>query len=249
MRTPTTLRFEESGDIATVTLRRPKINMAMVRELSAVCDHLEDHSEASFVVFRGEGGVFSAGIDFSEFRHDQPMDIHGFNKWEKICVRIENLPKVTVAALEGEVVGGGVQLSLVCDARIATASASLCLPEVKLGFLPGMATFRLAKYVGLGRAKRLIMQSRPVDAHRAEALGLIDEVVYDIDEGIARTVDAFRPAFPTTVQLARRLLNESYATDFEYAIGNFLAAQHRATSQSEFLQTVKEAHAAARSGE
>ncbi len=249
MRTPTTLRYEENGDIATVTLLRPKINMAMVRELTAVCDHLEDASQSSFVVFRGDNGVFSAGIDFSEFRHDQPMDIHGFNKWEKICVRIENLPKVTIAALEGGVVGGGVQLSLVCDARIATASTTLQLPEVKLGFLPGMATFRLAKYIGLGRAKRLIMQSRPVDAHRAEAIGLIDEVVYDVDDGIARTVESFRPAFPITVQLARRLLNESYATSFEYAIGNFLAAQHRATSQSEFLQTVKQAQDAADKGE
>lgn len=244
MRTPTTLRYEENGDIATVTLVRPKINMAMVRELTAVCDHLEDQSEASFVVFRGAEGIFSAGIDFSEFRHDQPMDIHGFNKWEKICVRIENLPKVTVAALEGAVVGGGVQLALVCDARIATSTTTLQLPEVKHGFLPGMATYRLAKYVGLGRAKQLIMQSKAVDAHRAEALGLIDEVVYDIDDGVHRTVEAFRPAFPITVQLARRLLNESYATSFEYAIGNFLAAQHRATSQSEFLQTVKKAQEA-----
>ena len=249
MRPPTTLRYEENGDIATVTLLRSKINMAMVRELTAVCDHLEDHSAASFVVFRGQDGVFSAGIDFSEFRHDQPVDIHGFNKWEKICQRIEDLPKVTIVAMEGAVEGGGVQLALVCDARIALNGSSLCLNEVKSGFLPGMATFRLAKYVGLGRAKRLIMQGQPVGADKAEEMGLIDEVVADLEEGIARTVAAFRPAFPITVQLARRLMNESYATSFEYAIGNFLAAQHRATSQSEFLQTVKKAQEAATKGE
>jgi len=232
-----------------VTLLRSHINMKVVRELTAVCDHLEDESEASFVVFRGEGPDFSKGIDFSEFRHDQPMDIHGFNKWEKICLRIENLPKVTIAAMRGAVVGGGFQLALVCDARIATGDAKLQLPEVHLGFLPGMATFRLAKYVGLGRAKRIIMQSLSLDAHKAEALGLIDEVVYNLDEGVTKTVDAFRPVYPVTVQLARRLLNESYGTAFEYAIGNFLAAQHRATSQSEFLATVKKAHSEASKGQ
>ena len=234
-----TLRYTETGDVATVTFLRERINMRMVRELTAICDHLEDESSCQVVVFRGTDGRFSTGIDFEEFRPDTPMDIHGFNKWEKCCVRIERLPKITIAAMEGAVIGGGMQLSLVCDARLATSDVAMQLNEVRQGFLPGMATFRLAKYIGLGRAKRLIMQCPKLSADEALALGLIDEITHDLDEAIAQTIEAFQPIHPVTLELARRLLNESFATDFENAIGNFLAAQHRAITQTAFLKTLK----------
>ena len=241
MRPLTTIRFEESGDVARVWFERGAINMKMVRELTAICDHLEDECEAKVVVFRGGNGSFSTGIDFKDFRPDQVMDIHGFNKWEKLCVRIERLPKVTVAAMEGEVRGGGMQLALVCDARSAAPDTVFQLNELHQGFLPGMATFRLAKYIGLGRAKRLIMQCAELDAHKAVSIGIVDEVFYDLEDGINKTIALFGPIHPVTVQLSRRLLNESFSTSFDNAIGNFLAAQHRAITQTAFLTTLKKA--------
>ena len=239
MRAPETLRYEEVGDVATVTLLRSHINMKVVRELTAVCDHLEDESEAGFVVFRGDGPDFSEGIDFSEFRHDQPMDIHGFNKWEKICLRIENLPKVTIAAMRGAVVGGGFQLALVCDARIAAGDAKLQLPEVHLGFLPGMATFRLAKYIGVGRAKRMMLTCPTVDAQQAVDWGIVDRLAQDLDAALAEEIAALGPNHSVAIELTRRLVNESFDTSYENAIGHFLAAQHRAISQTAFLDTLK----------
>jgi enoyl-CoA hydratase/carnithine racemase len=241
MRTFETLDYTESGEIAEIVLNRPRMNMLMVRELTAVCDHLEDSSDCKVAVFRGRDGVFSEGIDFEDFRPDQGMDIHGFNKWEKLCVRIERLPKVTVAAIDGVVRGGGVQLALVCDSRIATEGSTLQLDEVHQGFLPGMATFRLAKYIGLGNAKRLIMQCPVIDAEEACALGILDEVCDDLDVAVGATIAAFGPIHTVSVALARRLLNESFAAPFEHAIGNFLAAQHRAITQSAFLETIANA--------
>ena len=241
MRKFETLDYHESGEVAQIVLNRPRMNMQMVRELTAVCDHLEDTSECKVAVFLGRDGVFSEGIDFEDFRPDQGMDIHGFNKWEKLCVRIERLPKVTVAAIDGVVRGGGVQLALVCDARLATPRSTLQLDEVHQGFLPGMATFRLAKYVGLGNAKRLIMQCPVIDAEEAAALGILDEVCDDLDVGVGATIEAFGPIHTVSVALARRLLNESFAAPFEHAIGNFLAAQHRAITQSAFLDTLANA--------
>ncbi|MBO87112.1 MAG: hypothetical protein CL927_17320 [Deltaproteobacteria bacterium] len=241
MRPFETLDYSESGDVAEIVLNRPRMNMRMVRDLTAVCDHLEDQSECKVAVFRGHDGVFSEGIDFEEFRPDQGMDIHGFNKWEKLCVRIERLPKVTIAAIDGVVRGGGVQLALVCDARLATSQSTLQLDEVHQGFLPGMATYRLAKYIGLGNAKRLIMQCPIIDADEAAALGILDEVCDDIDVAVGATIAAFGPIHTVSVALARRLLNESFATPFEHAIGNFLAAQHRAITQSAFLETIAKA--------
>lgn len=239
MRSFETLRYEEAGAVARVWLLRPRINMAMINELTAVCDHLEDTSESKVVVFRGGTGNFCAGIDFEDFKPDAPLDIHGFNRWEKLIVRLERLDKITVVALEGAVVGGGFQMALVADARVASTTATLQLNEVHLGFLPGMATFRLAKYVGLGHAKQLILRSKVITAQEAAFLGIVDQVTEDVEEGVAQAIADFGPLHTVTVKLARRLLNESYATDYEDAIGNFLAAQHVAISQTAFLDTLK----------
>lgn len=232
-----TLTFVEEGDVATLTLGRTRINVRQIRELERVCDHLEDHSAAKVLVLRGH----SHGIDFADFDPKEALDIHGFNKWEKVCSRFERLPKATIAALDGPAIGGGMQLALVCDQRIATPGAVLQLNEVHQGFLPGMATFRLAKFVGLGVAKRLILTAPAIGAEEACRLGLLDAVVPDLQAGIAQAVAAFGPAHGVAIELARRLLNESYAATFEDAIGNFLAAQHRALSQPAFHETLKAA--------
>ena len=237
-----TLTFEEQGDLATVTLRRPggnRINVRMIKELSALCDHLEDASTAKVVVFRGADGVFSEGIDWTEFEADKPLDIHGFNQWEKCCTRLERLPKATIALVDGPAIGGGFQIALVCDQRVATPRARFQLPEVHLGFLPGMATFRLAKTVGLGHARRLALTCATVLPEEATRLGIVDRVVEDLDAGLAEALAAFGPTHTVAIALTRRLLNESFADEYEDAIGHFLAAQHRAISQPAFAETIR----------
>ena len=234
-----TISYETDGEIATILLLQEQSDMKMVRELTMVCDHLEDSNPCKAVVFRGVNGNFNKGINFAEFRHNGPMDIHGFNKWEKMCVRIERLPKVTICALEGNVIGGGFQLALVTDFRIAHPKTKFQFPEVKLGFLPGMSVFRLAKYIGLGRAKRLILQSETLDSHQAHNIGLVDVISDVIDNAISAAIMRFQPINATTLQLARRLLNESFHDSFEDAIGHFLAAQHRVISQNTFTKTLQ----------
>jgi enoyl-CoA hydratase/carnithine racemase len=242
-----TLAYEEvplhGKQVAFVTLRRPehgnRINVRMIRDLESVCDHLEDASKADVVVLRGEGGCFCEGIDFADFAPDKPIDIHGFNKWEKIAARLERLPKATIALVDGPAIGGGAQLALIADLRLATPRAAFQLPEVHMGFLPGMATFRLAKYVGLGAAKYLMLCAPRVGAEQAWQLGLVNRVVDDPDTGLAQAIASFGPVHNVAVELCRRLLHESFATDFEDALGHFLAAQHRAVTQTAFLETLK----------
>ncbi len=233
-----TLRLDETGDLATITLLRSRINVKQIRELERVCDHLEDVSKAKVLVLRGH----SEGIDFVDFDPREAMDIHGFNKWEKLVNRFENLDKVTVALVDGPCVGGGFQLMLVCDQRICVPSASFQLNEVRQGFLPGMATFRLAKYIGLGHAKRIVMTGAVIGAEESNRLGLIDQIDADLDAALARTIQSFGAMHTVAFTLARRLLNESYGTQAEDALGNFLAAQHRAISQTAFLDTLRAEH-------
>ncbi len=234
-----TLTCAERDGVATITLTRPCIDVRQLKELTAVCDHLEDESDARVVVFRGSEGVFSKGIDFGEFHPDQPLDIHGFNKWEKLCTRLERLPKATIALVDGPAVGGGLQIALVCDLRYATPSATFQAPEAHLGFLPGMATFRLAKYIGLGHAKRFLLTAEVLGAARAAELGVVDGVVSDLDAALGEAVAALGPNHSVAVTLTRRLLNECYSNSWENAIGHFLAAQHRAISQDTFLETLR----------
>ena len=135
-----TIRYEDDGDIATIRLIRPRINVRQLGEIERVVDALEDSSKASLVIFRGA----SQGIDFTDFDPKVGLDIHGFNKWEKLLRRIEQLEKVTAFFAEGDLTGGGFQLLLTCDVRSARPEVHFRLPEVQMGFLPGMATWRLA---------------------------------------------------------------------------------------------------------
>jgi enoyl-CoA hydratase/carnithine racemase len=237
----TTLSYEEVGDVATIRFTRPRtgnrIDVAMLKDLERVCHHLEDASKAKVVVLRGEGADFCLGIDFAAF-DPNAIDIHGFAKWEKLVALIERIPKATIAALHGRVEGGGLHLALACDLKIAVPDTSLRLNEVHLGFLPGMATFRLAKYIGLGRARRMMVTARPVSAEEAVRIGLLDEVVDDLDTGIAGTIDSFGPIHTVAIEMARRLLNESFHDDLEDATGHFLAAQHRCVTQTAFLENL-----------
>lgn len=228
-----TIRYDDDGDIATIQLVRPRINVRQLGEIERVLDVLEDSSKASLVLFRGA----SQGIDFTDFDPKVGLDIHGFNKWEKLLRRVEQLEKVTAFYAEGELVGGGFQLLLTCDVRSAAPGATFRLPEVQMGFLPGMATWRLARYVGVGHARRLILRGDAVGTDEAVRLGLIDDVRDGLDLVDLRA--HYRPETAVAAALARRLLLESAETQFEDALGNLLAAQFRAISQGAFLQNLK----------
>ena len=102
-----------------------------------------------------------------------------------------------------------------------------------------MGLYRLAKYVGIGHAKRIVLQARSLTATEAQSFGIVDTVAANLAEALTAAIDDFTPIHPTAVQLARRLLNESYHDSFEDALGHFLAAQHRAISQTAFLDTLK----------
>ncbi len=247
MKTYETLKVTQEGAVVTVALHRPHvrnaINMQMVHDLMDVAEIVADASDVDVLVLRGSEGVFSAGIDLRDFSLDKPPDIYGLQKWEKMCRQIETLNKFTVAAVEGECTGGGVQLVLLCDARLAEKKAVFRLNEVKLGFLPGMATFRLAKYVGLGRAKTMVLRGKPFRAEEALSWGILDEVCdrVSFEETLERIVAELRPFHPDALELARRLLNECYAVDYETFIGHFLAAQHRAINSDAFRELIVKA--------
>ena len=182
----TEIRFEPPGPdgVAVLTLHRPErrnaIGLRMVEEMHAVLALLERDPAAGALVVAGAGGkVFAAGADIAELRDRTPADAERSIN-QALFTRIENLPLPVVAAVAGWALGGGCELALACDVRVAGESARFGQPETGLGILPGAGgTQRLARIVGLGRAKEIILTGRVLDAAEAERIGLVNLVVPD----------------------------------------------------------------------
>ncbi len=243
-----TIRLEIEGNRAQVLLNRPErrnaINVKMVEELQAAFHAIEDSGQVRVVVLSAVGPDFCTGIDLTEFSTKAVPDVHGFSRWEKVCRALERLPAVTLAATDGEVAGGGLQLALACDVRVATNRAFFHFHDVRMGFIPGMGTFRLAKFVGLGRARRIALTGRKVQADEAERIGLIDHLCdpNGLERAVDAAIDEFGPIHADAVELIRRLVDESYESQWEDFLGNFLAAQDRAIRSGDFREHVARAH-------
>ena len=170
----------KKGGVATVMMNNPPMNVLsqqVVHELDVVFDQLESDEDVVTIILTGEGDrAFMAGADIKEFLSDSPnqqdKDIHGiFNK-------IESIPKPTIALLNGFTLGGGLELALTCDIRIAEEHAQIGLPEVNLGLLPGGGgTQRLPREIGKAKAKELMFTGEPLSAEDACELGIVNQVV------------------------------------------------------------------------
>lgn len=158
---------------------------------------------------------------------NEHLDVRVISKWEKIVLSIERLPKVTIAALSGNVSGPGVQLSLVCDYHFCLPDTTFDFSAIKFGFLPGMAIFRLAKHIGLGKAKKILITGKVIDAKCALDWGLCDEIVEDFNSSIKQFLAEIDSIQIEPIIMARQLLNNSYHDSYEDEIGDYLAAQVR----------------------
>lgn len=177
---PPLVALERRDDgVAVITLQNPKVNAlssAVLRELKAVADGLIADPPGAVVVTGGER-VFAAGADISEFGGPDEAAVTGQLFLEALNA-VAAIPRATIAAVAGFALGGGCELALACDFRVASSKARFGQPEILLGIIPGGGgTQRLPRLVGPARAKDLILTGRQVDAAEALAIGLVDRVV------------------------------------------------------------------------
>ena len=201
------VNLEVREGVGLIRLDRPKVNAlnrALVSELGEALERsAEDASVRSIVVWGGER-VFAAGADIIEMTDLDPVTMYRYiGLFHTVFSRLERLPKVTVAAINGFALGGGCELALACDFRVGASDAALGQPEIALGIIPGAGgTQRLPRLVGMTRAKELIYSGRRVRAQEAREIGLLDEVV-ERDEVLDRALElAGRYALGPTVALA-----------------------------------------------
>lgn len=179
-----TIAYQVENGIGIVTFNRPKalnaLNSTMFKELSELMDHVEKDSEVKVVVFTGAGEkAFIAGADIKEMSDKDSLAAFEFALLAKEAVnKIDNLNRPTIAAIRGYALGGGCEVALACDIRIASEKAILGLPEITLGIIPGSGgTQRLSRLVGTGKAKEMIFTGELIDAKTALGIGMINKVV------------------------------------------------------------------------
>lgn len=175
----------ETGDrIATISINNPKslnaLNTATLTELNQCLSDLEKRKDIRVIIVTGAGPkAFVAGADISEMVKLPPAEARAYSLLGKeTFLRLEHMPQVTIAAVNGFALGGGCELAMSCDIRIAAESASFAQPECGLGIIPGFGgTQRLARLIGKGRAKELIFTCDRIDAQEAYRVGLVNHVV------------------------------------------------------------------------
>ncbi|MCL6558405.1 MAG: enoyl-CoA hydratase [Firmicutes bacterium] len=178
-----TLLLSIEDGIATIILNRPPVNplnSKLFRELGQAAGELDADPAVRVVVITGSGEkAFAAGADISEMKDLTPVEMYRFCQVSMHTMSlIENMNKPTIAAINGLALGGGCELALACDFRLASDKAKFGLPEITLGIIPGGGgTQRLPRLIGASRAKELLFLGEMIDAARAEQIGLVNKVV------------------------------------------------------------------------
>lgn len=208
------LRCETTDGVALVTVDRPDRRNALSRdawlELRELLGDLRDDPETKGMILTGAGDrAFAAGADVAELADRDPMvALDGLV--QGILLELEALPIPTIAALNGPALGGGWELALACDLRVAASTARVGFPEVGLGIMPGAGgTLRLMQHVGVGRAKEWIMTGRILDAAEAESFGLVNRVVEagQVLEAARSLMDDLVSQPPVALRVAKIVIN------------------------------------------
>jgi enoyl-CoA hydratase/carnithine racemase len=205
-----TIDFTTDGAIAIITLNRPEaynaLDLASLRALSDAVARFESDSNLRVAVIIGTGRAFCAGADIEETL--PYMKEHGTKALPPTIMRGQTISKPLIAAINGLALGGGLELALACDIRIAASSTKLGLPEIGMGLIPGWGgTVRLPRLIGCSRATEMILGGRAVTAEEAARIGLVNKVVND-DELLPAALEIARTIAEKSIE-AVRLAKES----------------------------------------
>jgi enoyl-CoA hydratase/carnithine racemase len=175
-----TMRCELDGPLARLRFNRPEAlnaaNWTWVQDLVKATDHLANSSETRVVIVSGEGRAFCSGLDVKELAQGH-LPVEWFSTWERGVTTLANLQAITIAAVHGYCLGGGLQVAIACDLFVASSDAVLSIPAVKEGVIAALGPMRLARLIGTSRAKYLCFLGRRFTAEEGLNMGLIHEIV------------------------------------------------------------------------
>ncbi len=246
------ITFATEGPVAVVRLDRPKVlnplDHRTLTELLAAVERLESDDDLAVMILTGSGRAFSAGGDLKEMETDDEDSFRETTAlYQQLASTVTRSPKIVIAAINGYALGGGLELALICDLRIAGRSARLGLPDLHLGYSPTSGlTYLLTRIVGFGKAIHLAFDAQPIDAEEAQRIGLVGDVVAD-EELMDRAMELALQvaAYPPTgvrhtksgfYQAAEATLAQTLAVEMENDVECFASPETQAAI-AEFVES------------
>lgn len=254
------LKFEIKEGVGIATIDRPKalnaLNEELVDELMQLVSREVPRAGLGALILTGAGEkAFVAGADIKAMSEMSAQEALNFSqKGQKLTLALEKAPFLTIAAVNGYALGGGLELALACDFIYASIPAQLGLPEVSLGLIPGFGgTQRLARAVGTRRAKELIMTGKPINAEQAAEIGLVNRVCPPgelLDQALETAYAVLKNSYAATTQ-AKHAINQGYnvgMTEALYLERNMFAVCFANPDSTEGMQAFMEKRKAAFAG-
>ena len=244
-----TMYFEKQGRIGTLTLNRPQVLNAMnyqgSLDMNRAAEMIRDDPDVRLVLIRGAGRAFCTGIDLKQLAAGGVPHQY-YENWDRALRILELSEKILICAMQGYALGGGLQLALACDIRLATEGCQMGLPAIKEGIVPGLGTFRLPRFIGLGRAKWMVLSGENIDGRRAHEIGLIDHVIQaeSFAAEVSALVDKYSRICSEGTRQSKMLLNMPFDLTHEQFFEEYLRRQRIALGSSDH----QEAMAAYREG-
>ncbi|MBS7385650.1 MAG: short-chain-enoyl-CoA hydratase [bacterium] len=220
------LIIQDNGAVRVIKINNPEalnaLNTAILKELDAAFTEVAEDNGILAVVLTGEGRAFVAGADISEMKSKNAIEGEIFGKLgASVFRKIELLPKPVIAAVNGFALGGGCELAMSCDIRLASAKAKFGQPEVGLGITPGFSgTQRMPRLIGMGKAKELIYTADIIDAAEAYRIGLVNHV-YEPEalmEEAMKMAEKIASKAPIAVKNSKEAINRGIQTDMDSAV-------------------------------
>jgi len=227
------MHLEKEGKLAWLTFTRENYLNAMnnicVDQINRIASTLRDDPNVRVVIIRGAGRAFCTGIDLKELAADRiEMDYH--HRWEQALRLFETMEKLVIVGMHGYCLGGALQLALAADIRVSTAECQIGLPAIKESLIPGLATMRLPRYIGWGRAKKMILGGQNIDGREALRIGLVDHIV--LAENFFSHLDEiagnYLAACSVGTRLSKLVTNQAFDMDYETLLQYYFELQQRA---------------------
>jgi enoyl-CoA hydratase/carnithine racemase len=227
------MRLEIEAKLARLTFTRKDrlnaMNNAGVDQINRIAMSVREDPNVRVIIVRGEGSAFCTGIDLKELTADQiEMDYH--HRWEQALRCFETMEKLVIVGMHGYCLGGALQLALAADIRVSTADCQIGLPAIKESLIPGLATMRLPRYIGWGRAKKMILGGQNIDGREALRIGLVDHIVPQkkFFTELDTIAGEYLAACSVGTRMSKLVTNRAFDADYESILEYYFTLQQRA---------------------
>ncbi len=241
--------YSKSNGIGTIILNRPAklnaLNFDMLDELWMLLQNIMSDSDVNVIVLTGAGRYFSAGADLEILSSlsSQTFSLHQHKYWNRVFCELEDLQKLTIAAINGPAIGGGLELTLCCDLRYAVDNATFRMPQIEFGLLPDAgATARLPWLMGLAAAKEFIFTGEEISASDARDKGLINQVFPGkiFSEEIQKIAGKMSRKSGPALGMGKRIINRSYQQrDVKFGLEEITDVQSILISGEDYRTRIK----------